>query len=184
MAASRVCAGFRATNFSFMVEVRLSRVRVDLTSSTPVVLLQETEGTHRSLPIFIGPPEAAAIALALQGVELPRPMTHDLMGVLLDALGARLLRVVVTELRESTFYAELQIRAGERDVTVSCRPSDGIALAARTHSPLYVADDLMDAEGLVVEPDEDDVREGGNPEELVDEFQKFLDTISPEDFTP
>ncbi|MHB1508533.1 MAG: bifunctional nuclease family protein [Acidimicrobiales bacterium] len=167
-----------------MVEVRLSRVRVDLTSSTPVVLLQETEGAHRSLPIFIGPPEAASIALALQGVEPPRPMTHDLMALLLDALGVRLLRVVVTELRESTFYAELQIRAGERDLAVSCRPSDGIALAARTHSPLYVADDLMDAEGLVIEPDEDDVREAGTPEELVDEFQKFLDTISPEDFTP
>jgi hypothetical protein len=91
---------------------------------------------------------------------------------------------VVTELRESTFFAELQIRAGERDVTVSCRPSDGIALAARTHSPLYVADDLMDAEGLVVEPDEDDVREAGTPEELVGEFREFLDTITPEDFSP
>ncbi len=165
-----------------MVEVRLSRVRVDLTSSTPVVLLQETEGSHRSLPIFIGPPEAAAIALALQGVELPRPMTHDLMSTILDALDARLLRVVVTELRESTFYAELQLRVGERDVTVSCRPSDGIALAARTHSPLYVADDLMDAESLIIEPEDDDVREAGTPEELVDEFQKFLDTITPEDF--
>jgi len=167
-----------------MVEVRLSRVRVDIQSSTPVVLLQETEGARRSLPIFIGPPEAAAIALALQGVELPRPMTHDLMNVLFDALGVRLMRVVVTELRESTFFAELQIRAGERDVTVSCRPSDGIALAARTHSPLYVADELMDAEGLVVEPDEDDVREAGTPEELVGEFREFLDTITPEDFSP
>lgn len=167
-----------------MVEVRLSAVRVDLQSSTPVVLLQETEGAHRSLPIFVGAPEATAIAFALQGVELPRPMTHDLMNDLLDALGARLMRVVVTELRESTFYAELQLRAGERDVTVSCRPSDGIALAARTHSPLYVADDLMDAEGLVVEPDDDDVSEGSNPDELVAEFSEFLDSVRPEDFSP
>ncbi|HKH88267.1 MAG TPA: bifunctional nuclease family protein [Acidimicrobiales bacterium] len=166
-----------------MVEVRLSRVRVDLQSSTPVVLLEETEGSHRSLPIFIGPPEAAAIALALQGVELPRPMTHDLMSLMLDALGARLLRVVVTELRDSTFYAELQLRAGDRNLTVSCRPSDGIALAARTHSPLYVADELMDAEGLVVEPDVEDVSEAGSPEELVGEFREFLDTIRPEDFS-
>ncbi|MGD0082714.1 MAG: bifunctional nuclease family protein [Acidimicrobiales bacterium] len=166
-----------------MVEVRLSRVRVDLQSSTPVVLLEETEGSHRSLPIFIGPPEAAAIALALQGVELPRPMTHDLMNLILDALGARLTRVVVTELRDSTFYAELQLRAGDRNLTVSCRPSDGIALAARTHSPLYVADELMDAEGLVVEPDVEDVAEAGTPEELVGEFREFLDTIRPEDFS-
>jgi bifunctional DNase/RNase len=166
-----------------MVEVRLSRVRVDLQTSTPVVLLQETEGTHRSLPIFIGPPEAAAIAVALQGLDSPRPMTHDLMQNLLDALGARLTRVVVTELRESTFYAELQIRAGEKDLSVSCRPSDGIALAVRTHSPLYVEDALMDAEGLIVAPDELDVSEVGEPEELVAEFSEFLDTIRPEDFS-
>jgi uncharacterized protein len=165
-----------------MVEVRLSRVRVDLTG-TPVVLLQETEGTRRSLPIFIGPPEAASIALALQGVELPRPMTHDLMTTLLETLGARLLRVVVTELRESTYYAELQMKVGERDVTVSCRPSDGIALAARTHSRLYVDDELMDSEGLVIDPDEDDVSEDTSSEEIVGEFQKFLDTITPEDFS-
>jgi bifunctional DNase/RNase len=167
-----------------MVEVRLSAVRVDLQSSTPVVLLQETEGAHRSLPIFVGAPEATAIAFALQGVELPRPMTHDLMTELLEALGAKLTRVVVTELRDSTFYAELHLRVGEKDLTVSCRPSDAIALAARTHSPLYVADDLMDAEGLVVEPDDDDVNEGNNAEELVAEFSEFLDTIRPEDFSP
>lgn len=166
-----------------MVEVRLSGVRVDLHSSTPVVLLQETEGTHRSLPIFVGAPEATAIAFALQGVELPRPMTHDLMTELLDSLGARLTRVVVTELRDSTFYAELHLRTGERDLVVSCRPSDGIALAARTHSPLYVADELMDAEGMVIEPEESDVSEAGNPDELVGEFREFLDSVRPEDFS-
>ncbi len=166
-----------------MVEVRLSAVRVDLSSSTPVVLLQETEGTHRSLPIFVGPPEATAIAFALQGVEMPRPMTHDLMTELIELLGARLTRVVVTELRESTFFAELHLRAWRQGPHLSCRPSDGIALATRTHSPLYVADELMDAEGLVVEPDVDDVSEAGDPEELVGEFKEFLDTIRPEDFS-
>lgn len=166
-----------------MVEVRLSRVRVDLQTSTPVVLLQETEGTHRSLPIFIGPTEAAAIAVALQGLESPRPMTHDLIDNLLQALNAKLLRVVVTELRESTYFAELQLRVGERDLSVSCRPSDGIAIAARTHSPIYVEDALMDAEGVVVAPDEDDVSEVGEPDELVAEFSEFLDTVRPEDFS-
>lgn len=166
-----------------MVEVRLSAVRVDLQSSTPVVLLQETEGAHRSLPIFVGAPEATAIAFALQGVELPRPMTHDLMQQLLEALGARLTRVVVTELRDSTFFAELQLRAGDKDVVVSCRPSDGIALATRMHSPLYVADELMDAEGMVIEPEETDVSEGNDADELVGEFREFLDTVRPEDFS-
>ena len=149
-----------------------------------MVLLQETEGAHRSLPIFVGAPEATAIAFALQGVELPRPMTHDLMTELLEVLGAKLVRVVVTELRDSTFYAELNLRSGEKELTVSCRPSDAIALAARTHSPLYVADELMDSEGLVVEPDDDDLSEGSNAEELVAEFSEFLDTIRPEDFSP
>ncbi len=166
-----------------MVEVRLSAVRVDLHSSTPVVLLQETEGAHRSLPIFVGAPEATAIAFALQGVELPRPMTHDLMNQLLEVLGARLTRVVVTELRDSTFYAELQLRAGDKDLVVSCRPSDGIALATRTHSPLYVSDELMDAEGMVIEPEESDVNETGNADELVGEFREFLDSVKPEDFS-
>ncbi|HLI45382.1 MAG TPA: bifunctional nuclease family protein [Acidimicrobiales bacterium] len=166
-----------------MVEVRLSAVRVDLPSSTPVVLLEETEGAHRSLPIFVGAPEATAIAYALQGVEVSRPMTHDLMSQLLTTLSARLERVVVTKLVESTYHAELQLRAGNTLHAVSCRPSDGIALALRVHAPLYVADDLMDSEGLLIEPDEDDVSEQANPEEIVGEFREFLDTLRPEDFT-
>ena len=95
-----------------MVEVHLRAVRVDLGSSTPVVLLEETEGARRSLPIFVGGPEATAIAFALQGVEPPRPMSHDLMRELVEALGAKVVRVLVTELRDGTFFAELHLRAG------------------------------------------------------------------------
>jgi hypothetical protein len=166
-----------------MVEVHLRAVRVDLGSSTPVVLLEETEGARRSLPIFVGGPEATAIAFALQGVEPPRPMSHDLMRELVEALGAKVVRVLVTELRDGTFFAELHLRSGERDLIVSCRPSDAIALATRTHSPLYVSDELMEAEGLVIEPDDDDVTVEGNPDELVGDFREFLDRIRPEDFT-
>jgi bifunctional DNase/RNase len=166
-----------------MLEVHLRAVRIDLGSSTPVVLLEETEGARRSLPIFVGGPEATAIAFALQGVEPPRPMTHDLMREMLEVLGAKVVRIVVTELRDGTFYAELHLRDGERDLVVSSRPSDAIALATRTHSPLYVADDLMEAEGLVIEPDDDDVTDEGNPDELVGEFREFLDNIRPEDFS-
>jgi uncharacterized protein len=174
-----------------MVEVRLRAVRVDLQSNTPVLLLQESEGLGRTLPIFIGAPEATAIAFALQGMDTPRPMTHDLIRDLLGALDADVLRVVVTELRSSTYYADIVLMHGGREVPVSSRPSDAVAVAVRTGAPLYVADDLMDAEGVMLavdeEEDEDDDEESteaeGNPEEIVGEFRSFLDSIRPEDFS-
>ena len=167
-----------------MVEVRLRAVRVDLQSQTPVLLLQETEGEGRTLPIFIGTPEAAAIAYALQGVSMPRPMTHDLIRDVLTSLDVSVERVVITELRASTYYAELQLRRGQQRSVVSSRPSDAVAVAVRTGSPLYVADDLMDAEGIVLSmetSDEDDEDEESS-DELVGQFRQFLDSVKPEDF--
>jgi bifunctional DNase/RNase len=176
-----------------MVEVRLRAVRVDLQSNTPVLLLQETEGLGRTLPIFIGAPEATAIAFALQGMDTPRPMTHDLIRDLLESLGADVIRVVVTELRSSTYHADIVLRTEGREVPVSSRPSDAVAVAVRTGAPLFVADDLMDAEGIMLavdEEEEDDdssdddaTEESGNPEEIVGEFRSFLDSIRPEDFS-
>jgi uncharacterized protein len=170
-----------------MVEVRLRAVRVDLQSNTPVLLLQETQGEGRTLPIFIGTPEATAIAYALQGVSMPRPMTHDLMRDLLAALGVEVERVLITEMHSNTYFAELQLRQGETRSTVSSRPSDAVALAVRTGSPLYVSDELMDAEGIVLaidshEEDDDDEGTPANPDELVGEFREFLESIKPEDF--
>jgi uncharacterized protein len=164
-----------------MVEVRLRAVRVDLQSNTPVLLLQETEGEGRTLPIFIGTPEAAAIAYALQGVSMPRPMTHDLIKELLSALDAEIERVVITELQSSTYYAELLLHRGAHRSTISCRPSDAVAVAVRTGSPLYVSDELMDAEGILLAIDGDD-DDDASPEELVGQFRQFLDSIRPEDF--
>jgi len=166
-----------------MVEVRLSAVRVDLQSNTPVLLLTETEGLGRTLPIFIGAPEATAIAFAIQGVATPRPMTHDLLRDIVEALGAELERVVITDLRAATYYAELQLRRGDGVLTVSSRPSDAVALAVRTSSPLFVSDELMDAEGILLPTDEDEDGEAANPDELVGEFRQFLDTVRPEDFS-
>jgi len=175
-----------------MVEVRLRAVRVDLQSNTPVLLLQESEGLGRTLPIFIGAPEATAIAFALQGMDTPRPMTHDLIRDLLEALGAQVTRVVVTELRTSTYYADIVLTHDGREVPVSSRPSDAVAVAVRTGAPLFVADDLMDAEGVMLavdeeededEDDEEGTEDVGNPEEIVGEFRSFLDTIRPEDFS-
>jgi len=176
-----------------MVEVRLRAVRVDLQSNTPVLLLQESEGLGRTLPIFIGAPEATAIAFALQGMDTPRPMTHDLIRDLLEALGSDVIRVVVTELQSSTYYAEIVLRQDGREVPVSSRPSDAVAVAVRTGAPLFVADDLMDAEGIMLAVDEEEESDegsdeesddNGNPEEIVGEFRSFLDTIRPEDFSP
>lgn len=165
-----------------MVEVRLSAVRVDLQSNTPVLLLTETQGAGRTLPIFIGAPEATAIAFAVQGVSTPRPMTHDLIRDILDSLGTRLERVVITELRSATYFAELHLDRAGAAVQVSSRPSDAVALAVRTGSPLFVADDLMDAESVVLPPEED-VDEDVNPDELVGQFRRFLDDVRPEDFS-
>ena len=159
---------------------------MDLQSNTPVLLLQEADGLGRTLPIFIGAPEATAIAFALQGVETPRPMTHDLIRDMLEALGASVQRVVVTELRDATFFAELVVSADGNEVAVSARPSDAVAVAVRTGASIFVDDGLMEAEGIILPPDEEDDGDVDdvNPDELVGEFRDFLETIRPEDFSP
>ncbi len=152
---------------------------MDLQSNTPVLLLQETGGSGRTLPIFVGAPEATAIAFALQGVEPPRPMTHDLMRDIIFALDATVERVVITELRAATYFAEVNLVRGGEHRTVSSRPSDAVALAVRVGCGLYVTDDLMDQEAILLEVyDEDSV----SPEELVGQFRKFLEDLKPEDF--
>lgn len=159
-----------------MQEMDLLGVRVELPANAPMVLLRERSGAGRTVPIFIGAPEATAIALALDGVATPRPMTHDLIRDLLESLAVDLDRVVVSELRDKTFYAELHlVRDGERTV-VSCRTSDAIAIAVRTGTPIFASDEVVDEVGYTDEP------QGDEPEEVVEEFKDFLDTISPEDF--
>ncbi len=165
-----------------MVEVRLSAVRVDLQSNTPVILLQEAAGEHRTLPIFIGAPEATAIALAQQGVTTPRPMTHDLLNDVISALDASVDKVVITELRDATYYAELHLRSASRLVVVSSRPSDAVAVAVRAGCPLFVDDELMAAEGIFIQEEDEEPDQDANPEELVGQFKEFLDTVRPEDF--
>jgi bifunctional DNase/RNase len=165
-----------------MVRVLLRAVRVDLQSNTPVLLLQETDGEGRTLPIFIGTPEATAIAYALQGVSMPRPLTHDLMKDVLGALDVTLERVIITELRSTTYIAELHLRKGEERTVVSSRPSDAVAVAVRTETPLYVADELMDSEGIILALESEEEEEEA-VEELADQFRQFLDSVRPEDFS-
>src|SRR5947209_3623917 len=128
--------------------MHLVGVRVELPTNNPIVLLREADGDHRVLPIFIGAVEATAIAFALQGVVTQRPMTHDLMRDLLTELGIGVERIVITELRDGTFYAEIEMASNGSRHTVSSRPSDAIALAARLGTPIFAnAAVLADAKG-------------------------------------
>ncbi len=178
-----------------MVQVVIRAVRVDVGSATPLLLLEEVNGS-RVLPVYIGAQEATAIAYALQEVEAPRPMTHDLLGHVIEALGAQLFAVEVTGLVANTYYASLRLLSKGDEVVVSARPSDAIALALRAGAPILVNDELMAAEGkemnLDDDEDDDDVvddeldaldnSEEPNESELVEELRAFLDSVKPEDF--
>lgn len=144
-------------------------VRVEMASNQPIVLLREVDG-ERYLPIWIGAAEATAIAFAQQGVVPARPLTHDLLRDVLAALGRTVVQVRITELTDGVFYALLVFDGG---VEVSARPSDAIALALRTGTPIFAADDVLGEAGIEV-PDEQ--------EDEVERFREFLDQVSPEDF--
>jgi uncharacterized protein len=159
-----------------MVEMELVGVRVELPSNTPIVLLREKTGERRLLPIFIGGPEATAIALALDKVETPRPMTHDLMKDLLDDVGAHIDRVVVTDLNEGTFYAEIHLTTNGATRQVSSRPSDAVALAVRAGTPIFAEESVLDEVAYTVNEEDDE------PEEVVEQFREFIDNVNPEDF--
>ena len=163
-----------------MVPMELVGVRVELPSNTPIVLLR-TSGDEQTesliLPIFIGGPEATAIALAHEGVEPPRPMTHDLFAQTLDAMAVQVERVVITELRERTFFAELHMRSAGEARVMSARPSDAIALAVRMGIPIYAEDELLAEVGYSDEPDVEE-----ESEDVVEEFKDFIDSVNPEDF--
>lgn len=160
-----------------MVEMDLVAVRIELPGNTPVVLLREPSDAHRLLPIFIGQPEATAIAFALDGVETPRPMTHDLLHSVLTELNASLDRVVVTALSEGTFYAELHVTTAGRPHRISCRPSDALALAVRAGCSIFVEDSVLEEAGIPEPVEEDEPSE-----EVVEQFREFIDNVSPEDF--
>ena len=163
-----------------MIAVELMGVRLELPGNTPIVLLRELEGRRRVLPIYIGGPEAAAIAYALEGVVPPRPLTHDLLRTIIEELGASLEKIVVNDMREHTYFAELHLLVAGLPHTVSSRPSDAIALALRTGSPIFVEDAVMDASGQ--EPAEEPPEEGEPPEEILEEFRAFIEDVNPEDF--
>ncbi|NLO26805.1 MAG: bifunctional nuclease family protein [Actinobacteria bacterium] len=156
-------------------KVTVYGVSFDVASKQPIVLLK-VEGKNRFLPIWIGHPEAAAILMKLQNAELPRPMTHDLLATAIEQLSASVERVLVTELRDNTFYAVLQLDASGQEIRLDSRPSDAIALAVRTDAPIFASAELLNSNGIEFE------QEGVDVEDIVKEFREFLDEVSPQDF--
>jgi len=164
-----------------MEPMELIGVRLEVPANTPVLMLREQAEPHRILPIYIGTPEASAIHFALEGVIPPRPLTHDLLIDVLSEMDASLAKVVITEVRDHTFFAELHLRRGDQDLTVSCRPSDAVALAVRVQAPIFAAPEVLaDAAHLPEEPDAAD--DGDDADEILDEFRSFIDQVNPEDF--
>lgn len=144
-------------------------VRVEMPSNQPIVLLREIGGV-RYLPIWVGAVEATSIAFAQQGVQPPRPLTHDLMKDLLASLNRNVDSIHLTELRDGVFYSMINLAGG---VSVSARPSDAIALALRTGSPILGSEELLSQAGIEI-PDQ--------AEDEVEKFKEFLEGINPEDF--
>ncbi len=155
-------------------------------ANVPVMFLTETEGAQRTLPIYIGDSEAAAIVAAIEGRVPGRPLTHDLFRDTLVALGARLTKVAIVALRDQTYFAELHLLVNGTTTVVSSRPSDAVALAVRADCDIEINGDLLDqleAEGTTIDwADEVDEDDDETPEELVDEFREFLEGLNPEDF--
>jgi len=162
-----------------VIRLSLVGVRVEVPTNQPIVLLREEEG-QRYLPIFIGPPEATAIVYALQGMETPRPMTHDLFKTVLDDMSVQLRRVEITELHDGTFFAEIELSGDSNgdSYRISSRPSDAIALAVRypEQVPIFADEAVLEEAGVLFENEE------GEEEEQIEEFREFLDQVRPEDF--
>lgn len=157
-----------------MIEVEVAMIRFDQ-EKIPIVVLREKEGrSKRFLPIWIGIFEAMAIIMELEKQPVERPMTHDLLKSIIDNLGASVISILVSELKNDTFYAEISLRLSDgKVVKVDSRPSDAMALALRANAPIYVSEEVMSKSGIspdIMEADEKD------------ELKAFLDSLKPEDF--
>ena len=158
-----------------LIPMEVIGVRVEMPSNQPIILLKEIDGS-RFLPIWVGAVEATAIAFAQQGVEPPRPLTHDLMNNLVELLDATLTAVHMNEIKDGIFYATMLLRDSKGgQLTISARPSDAIALAVRSNSNILATQDLLDEIGI-------EIPQGEGENQEVEKFREFLDQINPEDF--
>ncbi len=163
-----------------MIEMTIDSIRMSLMNYQRVVILKEREG-ERYLPIWIGPAEADSIAIRLQDVSVPRPLTHDLLHSVIDVLGARVSSIIVNDLRNDTFYAKILLIVDGKDMEIDSRPSDAIALAVRVEVPIYAEESVLDKAGILLPA------KGENGELSEDElsrlapFRDFIDTLNLED---
>ena len=161
-----------------MHEMLIYGVSFDLVGKQPIVLLKTADG-NKFLPIWIGHPEAAAILMKLQSQAPPRPMTHDLVSDMLEQLGAQIVRITVTELRENTFYAQITVQQDGSEIEIDSRPSDAIALAIRAEAPIFAADRVIEESAIEFEGDEIDQ---DRLDEEVAKFRNFLDEVTADQF--
>ena len=152
--------------------MKVDKLGIDLLTHDPVVILKDMDDRHY-LPILIGPFEATAIALALEAQPVPRPLTHDLMKALLDGLNGKLTKIVIHDIKDSTFYAKLVVEAAGEDQEIDARPSDCIALALRANAPIYVTDKIVLEESVYDKKSE---------EEEMQRFRKYIEGLKPSDF--
>jgi hypothetical protein len=155
------------------VVCEVASIRLDPAVGSPALRLRDTVG-GRELDIYIGAPEAAAIHTALEGIDLPRPLTHDLFATVLGEMGVRLDRVVITHVVDGTYHARLELASDRGTHEISSRPSDAVALALRLDAPVLVSEAVI-AEAAVSPV-------GEETQEILDEFKDFIDNINPEDF--
>jgi bifunctional DNase/RNase len=155
-----------------MRQMKVDKLGIDLLTHDPVVILKDLEG-KRYLPILIGPFEATAIMLALEAQTVPRPLSHDLMKSILDNLNAKLTKIIIHDIKDSTFYAKLVVEAGGEDQEIDARPSDCIALALRANAPIFVTDKIALEESVYDKKTE---------EEEMQRFRKYIENLKPGDF--
>jgi len=166
-----------------MIEMSIESIRVSLVNYQRVVILKE-KGMERYLPIWIGPAEADAIAVRLQEVAVARPLTHDLLRSVIDALGARINSVIVNDLANDTFYARVLLDVDGRSVEIDSRPSDAIALAVRAEVPIYAEESVLDKAGVILDGEKALDKATVDPEELerMSAFREFIESLDLDDF--
>ena len=161
-----------------LIPVRVGGLAIDERSKSPVVLLQEIEG-QRVLPIWIGTNEATAIHMELMGKKYQRPLTHDLLVTIIETLRGKVSRVVITDLKDTTFFASVFVDGGTGAVAVDARPSDSIAIALRTKVPIFVSDDVFEKSATQPGPPREVEK---SPEEKAEDLRRYLEELNPEDF--
>ncbi len=159
-----------------MVEMKVEGLTLDPLTNMPIIILKDLEG-NRALPIWVGFFEANAIALEIEKIATPRPMTHDLMKNLISDMKAKINHILVSELKDNTFYAEISLKSGGNTLKIDSRPSDAIALALRVKAPIYVNETVIEAAKSLDLPDTSKV----NTQDK-DQWKKWLDNVKPQDF--